>query len=116
MGDIVNLTPHNIVMMRDDGTKISIPPSGDVLRVKTVYNHVGELLGIPICMVSYDGYTGVPYTLDDNTTYIASTFAAMILKLHNVVSPETGKTCKRDEKGRVEYSTRFQRFYEVEYE
>ena len=112
MDEIVNLTPHNIVMMRGDGTKITIPPSGEVLRIKTVYDHDNELLGIPICKVKNDNFTGMSKPFDDDCIYITSTFAAMALRLPNVVSPDTGKLSKRDDKGRVEYSTRFQRFGE----
>lgn len=101
-------------MMRSDGAKITIPPSGDVLRIVTEYTGDGELLGIPICDVVNDSYNGISYPLNPDTTYIVSTFAAMAMRLPNVVSPDTGKSCKRDERGRVEYSVRFQRFYSEE--
>ena len=97
-------------MMRRDGTKISIPPSGDILRIKTLYIKDDELLGVPICRVVNSKLDGISYELDDSITYIVSTFTAMTIRRPNVVSPDTGKTCKRDDRGRVEYSTRFQQF------
>ena len=35
MNDYINLTPHEIVVRRDDGSDFTIRPSGEVLRVDT---------------------------------------------------------------------------------
>jgi len=59
--ELVNLTPHEITIVGEDGeVKTVIPPSGKVARVKTVQEKVDEINGIPIVRTKFGAVEGVP--------------------------------------------------------
>ena len=101
---IVNLTSHNIVYQKEDGTRISYPPSGDVCRVSTSSIPVkSPIQGHTAINRHYGFLEGFPNEPD--TVYIVSNpcldFAPPDAK---VVAPANGynELCYRDEDGQVE--------------
>src|SRR5690606_38532227 len=50
---IVNLTPHEIVVRREDGSDLRIPPSGVVARVTATAEPVGTIAGVPVVSTRY---------------------------------------------------------------
>lgn len=73
---IVNLTPHELTFVRDDGTVLAkIPPSGTVARVASVSTKVGEIDGIPVFSTEFGELTGLPDPAEE-TIYVASTLVA----------------------------------------
>lgn len=56
---IVNLTPHNLNIVKQNGEKITIESSG-VARVKEERIKIGELNGIALYKTSYSDVEGLP--------------------------------------------------------
>jgi len=71
---IVNLTPHAVNLVGNDGTA-TIPPSGRVARVTTTETEVGRVeidgVTIPIVTTSYGEVTDLPEP-DGATRYVVS--------------------------------------------
>jgi len=82
---IINLTPHDITIVRDGGTT-TIPKSGDVARVSTTAEVVGIIDGIPIYKTVYGDVVGLPEPRPD-TFYLVSTLVAQAVKRPDVLSP-----------------------------
>ncbi len=56
----VNLTPHELNIMRSDGTWLSLPPSGEVARVVTEVKIVRQVDGVDIYVSDVKGIIGLP--------------------------------------------------------
>jgi len=104
---IINLTPHEVVVMSEGGEEIlRVPPSGQVARVSVKSEVVGEVNGIPIRKTVYGDIVGLPEPRS-NTIYIVSTIVLIALKdkgIHrnDVVSPDTNPdSVVRDSQGRI---------------
>lgn len=52
-GDIVNLTPHVVTLIRENGDVVDYHPSGIVARVQTNYVQRMELDGFPLSEIQY---------------------------------------------------------------
>jgi len=106
--EIINLTPHEIVILSQDGKSIitRIPPSGTVARVSVTSTVVGEVNGIPIRKTTYGDILGLPEPRS-NTIYVVSTVLLLALKdkgIHrnDVVSPDTSPdSTVRDDTGKI---------------
>lgn len=57
---IINLTPHVINVVREDGTKIEITPSGVIPRVSVKTVPAGEVNGIPLFRNEYGEVVDLP--------------------------------------------------------
>ena len=58
---LVNLTPHEITIVGEDGeVKMRIPPSGKIARVEVLQENDGEINGIPIVRTSFGAVEGLP--------------------------------------------------------
>jgi len=102
--NILNLTPHTVVIWRDDGGKIEIPPSGTIARVSTRDVVVGAVDGVPVIRQEYGEVTGLP---EEGTPCIVSALVrAAVPGRRWVYSPDTGPTAIRDERGQVVAVTR----------
>ena len=58
--NIVNLTPHAIVILLDDGSQRTIPPSGHVARASQRSTPVTVADGIPLVEMTYGFVDGLP--------------------------------------------------------
>lgn len=100
---IINLTPHSITFVSDDGTSImTVPASGAVARVsvETVVMglvDVGEIQ-IPITGTTYGEIEGLPAP-QDGTIYVVSSLVAQRCRdRKDVFIPNESV---RDENGRI---------------
>ena len=108
MRNLVNLTPHEIVLM-SGGRKRIFPPDGYVARVEMEYTEeapVEDHTGEPLPLVS--GRLGRVHILPptDNCIFIVSAMVAQALPdRQDVVCPDTGPTAVR-ENGQIKAVTR----------
>ncbi len=106
---IVNLTPHAIVLMDEEGSVIAtFPPSGQVARVNTSVEVVGSLHGAPVKRTVFGEVNGIPDP-EEGTVYLVSTLVAQAAKRGDVVSPDTGPTAVRKD-GQIAGVRGFQSF------
>jgi|Deesub1362A_J573_1020465.scaffolds.fasta_scaffold03301_3 hypothetical protein len=132
----VNMTPHAITIVGEDGlVKLVIPPSGKVARVRTEQTIVGSINTISIVKTELGDVEGVP-TVCSNChfdsadcvykprglgacedqepaeIYVVSSLVAQALKgRKDVVAPDTSpQGVVRDENGRIVGVKRFQRW------
>lgn len=78
MKKLINLTPHNVVLVTEE-TTITIEPSGIVPRLKEIQEEIGEINRIPVMKKSFGEIDNMPNE-EENTVYIISALAASALK------------------------------------
>lgn len=76
--NIVNLTPHAIVVLLSDGSQRTIPPSGHVARASQRSAPVTVADGIPLVKVEYGLVEGLPPT-EAMTLYIVSAIVRLAM-------------------------------------
>lgn len=114
----INLTPHtiNTQVTLQDGTieYRAFPPSGNVARCKVGQEEVGVFGNIPIVRSTYGVVEGLPEPEPEaGHIYIVSTVVAQQCPDRaDVVSPDTGPTAIRNDKGQVTAVIRFQSFFQ----
>lgn len=101
---MINLTPHPIVLQKDDGTRIQIMPSGAVARVSTTDTVTGDHDGIPVVRRSFGAVTGLPD--GDAPCIVSAMVLAAVPGRAGVYAPDTGPTAIRDQNGRIVAVTR----------
>lgn len=61
MSEVINLTPHAVSLADAEGNVVkTFPPSGQVARVTTTAEVVGELAGFPVSRSRFGDVVGVP--------------------------------------------------------
>ncbi len=111
----VNLTPHPITLIGELGD-VTIQPEPVPARVETktvqsrvldTYNntcpqagYAFSATGFPVRRVEYGAITGLPDP-QPGMVYIVSTVVAQAAKRPDVLYPDTGSDCERDERGQV---------------
>ena len=104
MTQLVNLTPHDVKVIFEDGTTLSIPTSGTVARVATSNDTVGGVMTeagtIPVKAVTYGEVTGLPDYDPEKSQYflVSSLVAARVPDRRDVLVPGD---FVRDEKGNI---------------
>jgi len=110
----VNLTPHEITVVKSDGDVVKIPPSGMVLRLEEEDVESWEEDGFRFVRRRF-GLPQVAQTIldsnDEDLVLIVSLPTLLSLKDHTylrgrVAAPDTGSGAIRDEKGQVVATTR----------
>lgn len=97
MIDIVNLTPHAIIV--DDGvTQTTYAPSGVVARVTQEATVVGEVNGYKVKRLVSVG-DNIPAPIND-TIYLVSAMVLGQSERSDLVAPNTNEA-KRNEKGHI---------------
>jgi len=106
--EIINLTPHAITL-RGKGGEMTIPPSGQVARVATRENIVGDLIGIPVIVREMGKVEGLPPERDGVVCLVSSMALEALRGIgrRDVYAPDTGPTAVRDDQGRIVAVTRF---------
>ena len=96
---IINLTPHAINFVREDGSPIlTVEPSGSLARVSVHTETTGEIAGIPATKSVYGKVEGLPEP-EEGTIYIVSSLVAgRVPERKDVFIPNESV---RDEKGRI---------------
>lgn len=115
---LINLTPHEIVLRPDEGQEVVLPPSGQVARVAVSQQVVAMVGDIPIVATTFGDIEGLPEPRP-GVLYVASTLVAQAAAergRRDVVSPDTGPTAVRDEEGRIVAVRRLQTFGPVDAE
>jgi len=117
MSTIINCTPHDINVVMPDGAAICYQKTSWVARVETTQEEAGDINGIPCFKTSYGNVTGFP----DNEMFISEILEAGndifyivsgIVKSacpnrDDLLVPDTGKTCIRDDAGKIIAVTQF---------
>lgn len=114
MKKVVNLTPHDITVILPDGSKLTIPRSGTVVRVVTKRVLSGTLSTpegeIPLVRVRYGEIEGLPEKPEPDTYYIVSLVVVQAVRasalLHRwagrLLVPDTSPAgAIRDSEGRI---------------
>ena len=94
---LVNLTPHEITIIRDGGN-ITIPPSGTVARCSVNRKQIGTVNGIPVNRTVFGAVEGLPEP-QPNTYYIVSAIVAQACPFRSDLLITDDAV--RDEKGRI---------------
>lgn len=96
--NLVNLTPHNITLMDDQGNIIQdIPSTGVIPRLKEDTEVIGNVNGIPVTIKTFGGVDSMPEPQAD-TFYIVSALLASKLSRNDLLVPSD---MVRDDKGRI---------------
>ncbi|MFA7169195.1 MAG: hypothetical protein WC096_09860 [Sphaerochaetaceae bacterium] len=103
---IENLTPHPIVIRSQDGTEVTIPPSGIVARVSTTDEVVGtcSITGAPIIKRVFGEVTGLP--TGGNPCLVSALVLSAVPGRAGVYAPDTGPTAIRNDAGQITAVTR----------
>ncbi len=99
MKKIVNLTPHSISFIDENGNIIRIvETSGDVARLTTKTVVTGEYDGIPVTETEYGEITGLPDPTPDTIFVVSSLIAQRVPERDDVFIPNESV---RDNAGRI---------------
>jgi len=96
MGKLINLTPHPIVVVGEEGERI-IPPSGMVLRLPERVEPAGEVEGIPVVRKALDGASALP-AMEEGVFYVVSLAVAQAARRPDFLVPDD---FIRDGEGRI---------------
>jgi hypothetical protein len=75
----VNLTPHDITIIREGKESLNIKASGTVARAEQRREQVGTVDGVPVNHVVYGKTIGLPAP-QDGVAYIVSSLTAQAVK------------------------------------
>jgi hypothetical protein len=88
---IVNLTPHAVTVLGQDGKAVVIPPSGTLARVSVRRNQVSRLeidgTAVPVYSTDYGGIEGLPAP-EAGTYYIVSRAVAEAARRDDLLVPD----------------------------
>lgn len=93
---IVNLTPHIINAVRNDGEMTAFAPSGLVARVATSTEHMGEMEGIALHRTTFGEVIDLPDPEADTIYVVSALVRGAVPHRKDVVSPGA---LLRDENG-----------------
>lgn len=91
---IVNLTPHAIVIRLADGSDRTIPPSGQIARMAMVPTEAEPVAGVPTVKTVFGEVVGLP-PAEEGVVFVTSTPLAQRVARADVMSPDTGPTAIR---------------------
>lgn len=86
MSNIVNLTPHPVVVRDEEGNPlVTIPSSGRMARVQETNSPAGELvvdgITVPLLEKRFSGIVeGLPLSPEEGTTYVVPLLTAVAAK------------------------------------
>ena len=97
----VNLTPHPIRVLDVHGAEHEFVPSGQVARVGQVTHEMPELSGFRVRTNQSGTISGLPEP-QDVVIYLVSGFVLAACRgREDVLAPDTGPDCLRDENGHI---------------
>lgn len=108
MAKIVNLTPHTVNIVAEDGTIKAAFPSEGIARASQTAEHVGELDGIELVSMKFGATEDLPAP-EDGTYYIVSVITANAAKAEGRTTSDLVITADpvRDADGRIIGCKRF---------
>ncbi len=77
----VNLTPHKLNVLKEDGSYMPLPPSGTVARVATKRTKALMEDGVAVCDIQFGEVEGIPEPAPD-TLCVVPTIVLAALKHH----------------------------------
>lgn len=95
---IINLTPHEVMFILEDGKRVKIPASGKVARLTTSTKIVGEVGGIPITETVFGEIQDLPDPTPDEVYIVSSLVAGRVPDRRDVFIPNESV---RDDSGRI---------------
>jgi len=84
----INLTNHDISLLKENGEKVTIKPSGQIARTQYYPVKIDEINGVPIYKIEYSNTVGLPES-EPGTYYLVSATVknAVGLERFDVVAP-----------------------------
>lgn len=114
---LVNLTPHPINVIGENGMSITIKPSGKVARViqETVEDTIDVALtpsiSVTLKVKNVENVRVIELPPpEDGTIYIVSTLVAQTVPRHDVIAPLSDHTAERDNMDNIVGVRGFRRF------
>jgi len=114
---LINLTPHELVVRKDNGFEAFFPPSGEVARVEVTQFSVGRVMGtesshypgnmgdLDVVRNEFGPVEGLPAPDPEGTTgYLVSSLVLShpdVAGRDDVFAPDTGSTAVRNDQGQV---------------
>lgn len=115
---MLNLTPHAINILLEDGQTVTLPPSGAVARVLMDEKDCGNKqiaaystaeashdpveVSVPVVKRQPGAVTGLPdYVCGDIPAVVSALVAAALPGAPGIYAPDTGPTAVRDEHGNI---------------
>jgi len=99
MKKIINLTPHEVTLVDDNGNIITtFPPSGIVARVSVKIVRVTTINNIPVTTSSFGEVENLPEPNDEEVFIVSSLVAQRCKHRKDVFIPNESV---RDDKGRI---------------
>ena len=95
---IINLTPHDIVFVREGAADIVVPASGKIARVAVKTVIIGDINGIPVTTSVFGGVEDLPEPTADTIYIVSSIVASRVTNREDVYIPNESV---RDDKGRI---------------
>lgn len=113
--DFINLTPHTVTIEKENGERISFPPSGKVARVSVNQIVSHDINGIQVVENVYCDIEGLPdHKENPNAVYIVSSLVGAAKPAswgrYDLLGPDSGPTAIRDEKNQIVAVRRFVQF------
>ncbi len=105
---IINLTPHEIVLVRNR-EKIIFPKSNEIVRLEEEDKKINDFL----VLRKYNLPQNFP-KIQENVLYIVSLPILLSVKRKDFIAPDTGSGAIRDKSGRIIGTTRFITIYNEE--
>lgn len=99
--DIVNLTPHDITVVDNNNRVLmNIPTTDLVARLKTSPVVVGKVNGIPLVKHQCISFINLPDP-DPGTMFLVSSLIQQFSSRKDLIAPDTGPSCVRDNNRKV---------------
>ena len=108
MAKIINLTPHTVSIVDEDGTVTATFPSEGSARADQIATKIGELDGIELVSMKFGATENLPAS-EDGTYYIVSVITANAAKAEGRTTSDLVITADpvRDDSGRIIGCRRF---------
>ena len=98
--NVINLTPHDVVIQRVDGSFETIKSSGEA-RITTFFQVTKLIRGIRVGQTVAGGITGLPEPAEDTLYIVSLIFLKYVRDRFDLVAPNEQV---RDEHGKVLYA------------
>lgn len=98
---IVNLTPHAIVIAKQDGSQITVSPTTPAARVQQQHVLLHAIDDIPVSHVVYGQVEHLPDPQPDTIYVVSAIVAQQCRDRDDVLAPDTGATAIRDGAGQI---------------
>lgn len=99
---IINLTPHTVRIVAENGQVISEYPSEGVARVTSNFEKVGELAGVPVMKTTYGETEYLPAPTEGVVYIVSMVVANANLNRRDLIMPNTAPAMVvRDEAGQI---------------